>query len=216
MSEKVRKNGFITPFALLCFLQFLLVFSMNWSLVTDDLYYNTLGDQLSFERINELIDLNKKWNWVIYLITPMLYLLKFFLVAICLSMGVFLFRFEVGLKVLFKIALLSEFIFLFPSIIKLFWFNLVSASYTFTDLQSFAPLSIVNLFDRANLDTWLLYPLSLLNLFEVTYIITLAYLLSGAIKSDFILSLKLVVFSYGAGLFIWALFITFLTVSLIA
>jgi hypothetical protein len=50
----------------------------------------------------------------------------------------------------------------------------------------------------------------------VVYIIALAYLMREVIESDFAQSLKLVLVSYGTGLLIWVIFITFLTVSLSA
>lgn len=206
----------ISLFSFYCFLFFLLLFANNWILFTDDIYYDALSSRLSFERVEEMINLNKKWNWMIYPVAPLFYLLKFFLVSICLFASLFLFRVEVGLKSLFKIVLLAEFIFLLPPLIKLFWFSFINVNYTLDDLQFFSPLSAINLFDRTTLEPWLIYPLSLLNLFELGYIIALAYLMREAIESDFAQSLKLVLVSYGTGLFIWVLFITFLTVSLSA
>jgi hypothetical protein len=216
MLEKTEKIGFILPFILFCLFHFILILSATLVLVTDDIYYNAFGDQLTFERINEIIETNKKWSWVVYPVIPLIYLFKFFLIVICLSAGSFLFRLEVSLKYLFKIALLAEFIFLLPPLIKLFWFSFINVNYTLNDLQFFSPLSVINLLDRTNLEPWLVYPLTLINLFEVIYIVTLSYLFAKTIESSFIQSLKLVILSYGTGLFIWILFITFLTVSLSA
>ncbi len=216
MSVALKINGFILPFILFCLLQFLLIFSINLLLVTDDIYFNAFGDQLTFDRINDLIDTNKKWRWIVYPVTPVIYLLKFFLIVICLSACAFLLRIEISLKSLFKTVLLAEFIFLMPPLVKLFWFSLVDQNYTLDDLQFFSPLSSINFFDRTALYPWIIYPLSLINLFEVAYIFALAYLLCEVIESSFMQSLKLVVLSYGTGLFIWVLFITFLTVSLSA
>ncbi len=214
MTEKAEKRGFLMPFVLFCLFHFILILSTTFLLVTDDIYYNALGDQLTFERINEIIDANKKWSWVVYPAIPLIYLFKFFLVVICLSAGAFLFHLEPSLKHLFKIALLAEFIFLLPPLIRLFWFSFINVNFALSDLQFFSPLSAINLFDRTALEPWLVYPLSLVNLFEVAYVVTLSYLLAKILESSFMQSLKLVVLSYGTGLLIWVLFITFLTVSL--
>ncbi|MFM7430547.1 MAG: hypothetical protein ACKO1F_11680, partial [Flammeovirgaceae bacterium] len=57
-------------------------------------------------------------------------------------------------------------------------------------------------------------PLSLLNLFEALYIVSLAYQLKGIINFSFTKSIKFVIASYGTGVLFWAIFITFLSVSL--
>lgn len=203
-------------FVLFCSLVCLLTFLINWLLITDDVYFNTFTEQLSYDRINDLKDLANKWQWITFPVNLLFYFLKFFLVAICLSIGVFLLRLEFGFKSLFKIALLAEFIFLLPVLIKLFWFSFINVDYTLHDLQFFSPLSAVNLVDRSALEPWFVYPLSLINLFEVAYIITLSYFLAKILELSFMQSLKLVVISYGTGLLIWVIFITFLTVSLSA
>jgi hypothetical protein len=203
-------------FLLLCVTLALLLLANNMILLTDDIYYEAFNDQLSFEKIRETIDLNKKWNWVIYPSIPLIYFLKFSILSICLSVGAFLFNYEINFKSFFKIVLLADFILLLPPLIKLLWFSLVDINYTLNDLQFFTPLSAINFFDGSTLEPWLVYPLSLLNLFEVGYIIALAYLMREVIESDFAQSLKLVLVSYGTGLLIWVIFITFLTVSLSA
>lgn len=200
----------------LCGLAMTLMLVHSRILIGNDTYYASFGDQLSYERINEIIDVGEKWNWVVYPLIPLLYLTKCSLVAICLSAGAFLFRFELKFKTIFRVVLTSEFILLFPPIIKIFWFSFINVNYTLSDLQFFTPLSVINFFDRTSLEPWLVYPLSLINLFEVFYIITLSYLLAKILESSFAKSLKLVVLSYGTGLFIWVLFITFLSVSLSA
>lgn len=209
-----QKPSFLKTFLIFCLVAFLLLFANNWLLVTDDIYFDSLGEQLSFERINELIEFNKKWSWVIYPATPLFYLFKVFLVVTCLSIGAFLFRAEISLNSLFKIVLFAEFVFLVPSLIKLIWFGFVNVNYTLGDLQHFSPLSAMSFFERADLQPWLIYPLSLINLFEVAYIATLSYLLGLTLKSDFIQSLKLVLSSYGVGLMIWVVFIMFLSLNL--
>jgi len=210
----VYKVNLLKTYIALCAISSLLIFVNSWVLISEDIYYNGLGQQLPIESIRKIVDNIQRWTWLIYFITPILYLTKFFFVAICLSIGSFLFKIEVDFKSLLKVVLLSEFVFLLPSLIKLFWFSLISVNYTLIDLQYFSPLSAVNLFERTEIESWLIYPLSLINLFELAYFFILSFLLSKRLESNFIQSFKLVIISYGTGLLIWVLFVTFLTVSL--
>lgn len=206
--------SFYKVFASFCLLSFLLLFASSFILLSEDIYYNTFNEQLSFERINELINLNKKWSWVIYAITPIFYLFKFFIVSICLLIGAFLLRVDVSQKSLIKIVLISEFVFIIPSIIKLLWFSLVQTDYTLINLQYFSPISAFSLFELTDVQPWLFYPLQLLNVFELLYWCVLAYQLKNILNRDFVGSLGFVASTYGVGLLLWVIFVMFLTVSL--
>lgn len=208
------KFNFLILFIILCLLSSLITWASQWILISEDMYFNAFGEQLSDEKINELIRISKDWNWIIYVVIPFIYISKLFLVAVTLFVGAFLFRFNIGLKSLFKIVLQAEFIFLLPPIIKLLWLSLVSTHYTLTDLQFFTPLSLINLFDRTGIQQMFIYPISLINLFEIIYVLFLSYLLNKETASDFTSSLKLVICSYGIGLLIWVIFVMFISVTL--
>jgi hypothetical protein len=48
----------------------------NNLIFTNAFYYSILGKQLSEERITDVIELNKKFQWLGYVITPIFLLLK--------------------------------------------------------------------------------------------------------------------------------------------
>lgn len=208
------QNNPFKNFIGICLSALVIEWAINYVLISDEIFFDTFSEQLSFEKITQIIDLSKKWRWAIYPLLPIVFFTKFFLISLCLACGAFLLRFEIEIKSLFKIVIISEFIFLLPPTIKLFWFGLIDLKYSLEDIQFFSPLSAINLFDRTSLEPWLVYPLSLINLFEVAYIFALAYFTNEASESNFGQSLKLVWVSYGTGLLIWVIFVTFLTVSL--
>lgn len=190
-----------------------ITFITNEFLVNEELYYDAFSQQLSYERINEYFLFQQKWVWLAYIIIPVVYLIKFTLVAICLGTGLLLWGYKISFIKLFQIALIADSIFLIPALIKVFWFLFIQTDYTLTDLQYFYPLSILNLFDSGSLDIWFIYPLQLLNLFELLYWLVLAYGLYLILKESYDEMLKVVLSSYGFGLLLWAIFITFLNVS---
>ena len=200
-------------FVFLCLLSTLITYAAKSLLITEDLYFQFFGDQLSYERIAEIIYLNEKWDWVSYAIIPAYYLIKIFLVGVCIYIGSLLIGIDISFKKIFQATLLAEGIFLIPGIFRLIWFLFIQTHYTFSDIQHFYPLSVLNFFDPASLEAWWIYPLQLLNIFEVLYLFALAYGLYVITTKSYVKMLTLIACSYGAGLFIWVASITFLTVS---
>lgn len=189
------------------------VFLSNYLLVSKDIYFNTFAEQLTYEQIESIINQGKKWEWVSYAILPILTLVKLTLVASCLSIGLYFFTNRFSFKSAFGIALDAEFVFLIPSLLKILWFAIIQTDYSLQDLQMFYPLSALHFFDYTDVQPWLIYPLQLLNLFEILYWVVLAKGISQLIERDFTKSVELVLASYGTGLLLWVAVVMFITVS---
>ena len=200
-------------FILLCLSSILLTYAGKTFLISEDLYFQFFGDQLSYERITQIISIQEKWEWTSYVFVPVYYVVKIFLVSICIYIGAIIIAVDISFKKICQMALLAEAVFLVPGIFKLFWFIFVQTDYTLSDIQMFYPLSLLNFFDPDSLDVWLIYPLQLINIFEVIYLLILAYGLFLATQSSYSRMLSLIVCTYGTGLFIWTIAVMFLTVS---
>jgi hypothetical protein len=198
----------------LLFCQSSLLALSNYLLIEDSLYYDFLGSKLSYERITKIIEEGKKWKWLSYSLIPILILIKTFFISVCLYTGAFFSKTDKKLGDFFRLALLAEFIALLPILVKMTWFGFVHRNYSLEDLAYFSPLSVLSLVDRNGIDKTFIYPLQLLNVFELFYWFALAYLLKDLINRNFVQRLGFVASTYGVGLFIWVLFIMFLTVSL--
>lgn len=188
----------------------------KYLLVSDTLYTNTFAEQLTYEQIENLISYSEKWEWLGYTLVPLFVALKIALVASCLSIGLFFITNRFNYKDLFGAAVVAEFVFLIPSILKILWFAFFKTDYNLVDLQLFYPLSALSLFDETAVQqnqSWLVYPLQTLNLFEVAYWLLLAKSVSEVIKKDFTKSFELVMASYGTGLVLWIVTIMFITVT---
>lgn len=200
-------------FVFLCLSTILMTYAGRTLLISDDLYFEFYGDQLSYERIAEIVQMIQKWEWTSYVLIPIYYLVKIFLVGICVYIGAIVFAVDISFKKIFEMALVAEAIFLIPITLKLLWFVFFETTYTLSDFQTFYPLSILNLFDPELLEAWLIYPLQLLNIFEIAYLLIFAYGLSIAAQASYKSMIRLAACTYGTGLFIWALAIMFLTVT---
>lgn len=212
MNENWLKFNGGKYFLLLTGFYILTTFAINYLFLTDGLYSQTFGGQLATDRIAKMIELTQKWQWLGYVFLPIIILTRVCFTAICFYIGCFLANIKVGFIQLFKVALLSDYVFVLAGVTKLVILIFYKDISTIADLQ-FQPLSLLELFDRKTVDTLFIYPFSLISVFELLYWIALAGLLSSVINQTFGKSLKTVASSYGIGLMLWVLFVMFLTVN---
>lgn len=193
----------------------------NYLLISDSLYFSSWNEQFSFNQIEDFINYTKKWEWLGYVLLPVMTLIKLTLVASCVSLGLFFVTNKFAFKSAFGVALVAEFIFLLPTLLKLLWFTFIQTDYTLQDLQLFYPLSALNFFDYTQLETWWVYPLQTLNVFELAYWLVLAKGIKELTEDKFIeknildfeQAFVLVLSSYGLGLVLWIATVMFISVS---
>jgi len=200
-------------FIILCFLSILIIYISKQIIPIENLYYKSLGEQLSAERIKHILSVSEKRTWLSYVVTPLALTIKFSLVALVLNIGAVLYNFKIGFKKLFGIVLLAEPIFILSSLTKLLWLYFNSHNLTLEYISFFYPLSLTNLFLVNEVPKWLIYPFQIINLFEISYWFILAYLLKDIIKKPFWKSFEFVLSTYGVGLFIWVVCVIFLTLT---
>lgn len=197
----------------------LVIISLTLSLLSremlngNELYVNLLAEQLTSEQIQDTLNFQQKWQWLSYAIIPLLLLLKISIIAAILDAGCFFFNKEITYKQLFNIVVKAEFVFLLVIIFKTLWFYVFQQDYTLEDLQYFYPLSAINITGYEGLQPWFVYPLQVLNLFELAYWGILAYLLGKTLKISTNKGLSIVAGSYGVGLLIWVVAVMFLTLN---
>lgn len=212
-------NGWIL-FLVLCFVNALLAFSFNYLFVSDILYYQTYGEQLALSRIDKMVELSKKWEWLGYVSIPIILFVRVAFTSLCLYIGIFFVEIDLKFSVLFKIALLAEFVYFVSGFAKLIVFIFFKEVSTLNDLQ-FTPFSLLNIFDKNAIDPLFVHPLGMLNIFNLVYFLVLAWLLKDLINEEkenlsqkYGGALKLVVTSYGSGLLLWVVLGMFLTLNL--
>lgn len=185
----------------------------NIFILTEDLYYSSFGEQMALEKIQALFSFKTEWEWISYIFIPLSILIKTAVITLVLYTGVVLSNFKAGLRSLFRIVLQAEFVFLFMVFVKFSWIYFFQANTNFIALGFFQPLSVVSFFSPNDDLTYLVYPLQLINLFELAYWFILAYLLSNLFKKSFWKSFEFVLNTYGVALVIWVVFVTFLTLN---
>lgn len=201
---------------------FIVIVSFSWLMITlfylfiinKSLYINSLGEQYSADYIQKLLDSDKKIYWFTYFSTPAAILIRAYVVALILYLGLFYKQNTLKIEQLFGITLLADAVFMIPGYIKFFWFLCSPNNYDVKSLQTFQPLSLLNLFDVNHIENWLIYPLQTINIFEFGYLFILAYGIHKCLKTTFDKSLKIVVSTYVPALMLWFVFMMFLSVTL--
>ncbi|WP_336128009.1 hypothetical protein [Mesoflavibacter sp. CH_XMU1422-2] len=181
---------------------------------TNEVTINSLTDQLSRDQIQNILNLKKKWQWIGYVLLPLVLVIKITIIAAILDIGCFFFGKEIKYKKLFNIVVKAEFIFLLVIIFKTTWFYFFQTNYTLEDLQYFYPLSAINIIGYEGLQPWFIYPFQVLNLFELAYWLILAYLIGKELNENTDKGMSIVASSYGVSLLIWIVGVMFFTLNM--
>jgi hypothetical protein len=143
-----------------------------------------------------------------FLSVPLIYLWKFTIIGFVVWVGCFMWGYRVTFGQCWAIAIVSEFIFLIPEVIKILWFFIVETDPSYDQIRSFYPLSLMNLFEYSEIDTRYAYPLRALSVFELTY----WYLLISGVhffaRKEKNVAMYIVLSSYVLLFFFWLWFYT--------
>jgi hypothetical protein len=208
---KILNANIFQLFILICFLFLFFHISIDYLYFTNDIVFAPYLDVYSETRITNLIELRDKWYWVSHLIFPIFFAIECFFISLIIYLGTYLMGKNFDYLKVFKISVVAQIVFVFPEILKLFWFSYYPV--TLDALREFHPLSLFSLFDPELLQEWLYYPFRVLNLFEVGYWLLLAYLLAKHLNQTFDEMLKLVLTYYVRFLFCWIIFVMFISLG---
>lgn len=195
------------------FLLILISWFFRTEITTDNRVIDFYNAQLSYNQIEQMLSTQRKWEWLGYVFIPVFYLLKLSLVTLCVYTGILLLNIKsLSWSKVFGSVVVADMVFLVPAIIKMAWFTF-QADYTLEDVQYFLPGSMLNIFEPKLLEQWLIYPIQSVNIWELLFFIALALGLKKYLDGDFSRSMGLVVSTYGVGLVVWIVFVTFLTLN---
>ena len=201
-------------FACICLLSLFSTYYIQANILTDEVYYNSLADRFTADRIASVIDTQQRIRILSYLVVPAGLLLRITLACFCIYTGLQFTSYALPFRTVFKIALFAETAFVVYTLLRLFLMSFFYEINTFNELQSFAPLSVFSLLNAATVPKSLQYPLQILNLFELLYCLLLAAGLRFFLKQPFSKMIWLVLASYGLGLLCWMLCMVFLNAYL--
>jgi len=172
-----------------------------------------LSEFFTSQQLEKYFVLQDKWHWLTYFYIPIIILFKTSIITLILYVGLFLSSKDLKFKDIWRIVINAEFIFLLVPIFKTLWFIFFQPNFTLLDIQNFYPLSALNIVGYKNLETWLIYPFQTLNLFELTYMIYLAFELGKLTNTNADYGLKIVGLSYVPSLLLWITTVMFFALN---
>jgi hypothetical protein len=143
------------------------------------------------------------FNALNYLWTPFALLWKFTVTAFIIWTGGFAFGYKTSFVKLWQFILVAELTFVFPELIKLLYFIQPSDSVTYMEVKNFYPLSFYNLFYQDSISPKFIYPLQVINLFEILYIFVLILGFHTVSRRNLTESALVIFFSYVICLLLW-------------
>lgn len=197
------------------FANLLMIWLSKALLINEVVFYNAFSEQLTYDRSLKLFEEIKRLSWISYALAPIILFIKILLISFVIYTGAVLFevKHKISLSSIFHIVTASELVFVIAGFIKFIWFYFFAGNYDLNDLSFFYPISLINFFKTGEVSRIWIYPLQTVNLFHLIYILSVSYGLNKVcliVKSD---SDKIVLLSYLPAVFLWIVFITFLTID---
>jgi hypothetical protein len=208
LTSKTNKNSFLVDlFSILGWLMFFLavaagalnIYLLQEFILTDEVYHNTLGERLAYDRIERMLDGQQRYVWIAYAFIPLSVLLQVFAISVCLMTGVVLSFSKLTFKQVFRVTLtmvgVVSILRLIPILVLL-----IQGVTVMDDLLTSDYYSLLALVDRDSVAPWLQVPLAAVNVFHLFLIAGLIMGLRHLSKGS---TSWAAVVSYGGGTLLW-------------
>jgi hypothetical protein len=208
------ENGYL-HFAIIVSFYLFIAFVTNEFIMTEAFMFNSLFGQIPEQYIGDYIDFQKKWEWVSYLIFPVILLLKWTFIAAFIAMGAVFMGYNLSFRLIFKGIMSCEWLFVLHGIVNL-TILLFSDTNSLADIERLnfvGKLSIGYLIDSQKNIVWLSQSLTALNIVQFIYVFLVSYAMWVISNTAFKTNLFLVIRSYIPALFIWIVLLIYISVS---
>jgi len=203
------KNGWYYLF--LVAMSAVFVFFSNFFL-TEILVYNVLGEQFTSQQIQQMLAATKAWQWIGYVLLPIIIIVRITFTAFCLYVGSLFQEYGWEWKKTFNIALKADIVFLLMSAALFYYYVFINTPQTMEDM-SVNFVSVLALVGLENTPAWLVSAYNSMNLFELVYIALLTVLVCKVFERKWYQSLIFVLLTYGVGTYLYVAGMTFVYLS---
>ena len=210
-NQLLQENNFFF-YMLILFSSVISHYLIQSAFFTEELYYNTFGEQITLERVHKLFEMGSRYKILNYLIIPFTLGFKILYNSLWVSVACFFKTGKDNFESNFSICLKSEVVFLIMilvNLINVFFFKEIS---TLDDLNP-VPFSLLSFFNPNDIPVWLKYPLQTSNIWEVGFCIVGSSLYSIKYSISFGSSLVMFAIPYLVGLFVFIVFVMFIVLQ---
>lgn len=177
---------------------------------TDAFYYQALGGQLDISRIDSFIAIQKKIGVLSHFVMPLFLCIRFGVTTFCLYVISYIDELNLSWHDCLEMVLIGEIAFLIMAAVR-FLYLYFNPPTSFQDLSWISSLSLLYFFKDA--PRYTNYFLQTINIFELLFWIIIAARIRKSTRLTFIQSFGTVAKSYGLGLLLWIVSITFLIIQ---
>lgn len=214
MDDFFKINPWLTLLFILIFYG-LSTYIVQEYVITEEVYYNTFGEQLTIERVSEILSFQKDLLYFRLALIPLVVILQIVMIVIIINTGFLLANIKISFKKLFGIVTKCSLFFAIGKVLQL----IVALASNITNLEDFQKtdiFSISGILTNIGLapHELLVYPLSLINIFDITFVVFVGVGISLLLNRERQSMIKLVAISYGVGMLLWALCVIFMQINL--
>ncbi|GHT76184.1 hypothetical protein FACS189463_0750 [Bacteroidia bacterium] len=195
----------------LCLLYVVFAFLNKQFLLTEQLYYSSLGEQFTTEQIQRILTYqNAGWKQlIVYAAIPLIIIIRVLYTSFCLQIGNLINETRWKYKSLYNLSLKADIAFCFSAIAN-FYYYVMSGNYQTTADLSVNCASLLKWVGKESIPDWLIFAFNSINIFELMYVILLVLFIKSCFSLSFWKSLVFVVLTYFIGNYLYVVGLTFL------
>lgn len=148
------------------------------------------------------------FNDIVYLSSVFKIILETSLVSLLLFVLFVYLKIKITWSKILYLVIFAEFVFLLQTVAEFLFLSFYKTNIS----NDFYSLSLYNLINTEQTPNYLYYILQTANLWELLFVLALAYLFKNIFNRSFIKSFGLVLLAYGIPLSIWMIFVTFIQI----
>ncbi len=218
MLNSIFKNNYI-HLLVIVLINLFYTFVINTYIQTDDVYYNFLLGNYPSEIATKVLETSYSYRFLVYILSPLIVILRTLIFSVILDAILTCKNIyesgdlSIGYKFsqFWKIFIYAEWSCVAFIVVKFCWFAFFSTDYSYNDLIDYSPLSLYSLAGNSNLDSWLIYPMKIINLFELAYLVIAVITCKRVLHISYTDSIFYICLSYIIPLFLFIVFIIYLS-----
>ncbi len=192
----------------LILIEFLFNIVLKNMMLSEKVLYQTLASEMTLEQIETGLEASQSFSWVLYLLLPISIILSIVVISLCLNIGALLLSYKISFKSIFGVVTKAFILFSISKLILLGMLGIWGME-RWGDLAYIPSFSIYDLVDKDAIAQWMVYPLQMISIFQLLFILLIAmglnYILKKGVRHWVIFTLC----TYGLAIIIWVSFITF-------
>ncbi len=211
MLSKYFKINYLIILIVILLVEIVFSFSLKEYILNDKFLYNSFAEQMTMEEVENAVTSVKESFWLLLLSAVLKVIAEIFLITLAINLGTLLFEYQITFKQIFGAVTKAYIIFAITRVVLMGIYAYEGVS-SLEDLNYIPKLSLFELFDTQSLPNWAVFPLQIANLPQLFFILLTALELNQIRQYGFAKWLLVVLGTYGTGLVIWTILVTFLVI----